>query len=354
MIAAADFKITLTENSRLKDMDLKDLPFGKYFTDHMLVVEYHDGVWGTAEIMPYQNLYLSPSVSALHYGQAIFEGIKAYRDPEGNVQIFRPYDNFSRFNHSAERMMMPAVPEDIFIGGMRKLISIDKGWAPAVADHALYIRPFMFSCEETLGVRVSDHYRFIILLSPVGPYYSAPMRIHVEETYVRAAPGGVGFAKAAGNYGSALYATAEAQKKGFDQVLWTDVFEHKYVQECGTMNVFFIIDNKAITPDLESGTILAGVTRDSMIVLLKEMGLEVEERPLSIDEIVDAYKEGKVQEVFGAGTAAVVSPIKVLEYRGFEMVFDTDSWKISPELKRKIDSIRGGLEPDIHGWLLKV
>jgi branched-chain amino acid aminotransferase len=354
MITEQDFKITLTKNSRLKDIDLKDLPFGKYFTDHMLVVEYHDGIWGNVEIMPYQSLLLSPSVSSLHYGQAIFEGIKAYKDPNGELQIFRPYDNFARFNISAERMMMPVVPEEIFIGGMRKLLSIDKAWAPDIADHALYIRPYMFSCDETLGVRVSEHYRFIILLSPTGPYYSAPMRISVEEKYVRAVPGGVGFIKCAGNYGAALLATVEAQKKGYDQVLWTDAFEHKYVQECGTMNVFFIIGNKAITPDLDAGTILAGVTRDSALVLLKEMGFEIEERALSIDEIIEAYKSGTLKEIFGTGTAAVISMIKELKYKDFVMKFDVDTWKTAPELKRRIDAIRAGLEPDTYGWLMKV
>lgn len=354
MIAAADYKVTLTENSKLKDLKLNDLPFGKYFTDHMLMVEYHHGVWDTVEIMPYQKLFLSPSVSALHYGQAIFEGIKAYKDPQGNLQIFRPYDNFKRFNLSAERMMMPPVPEEIFIGGMKKLLSIDKAWAPDVADHALYIRPFMFSCDETIGVRVSEHYRFLILLSPTGPYYSAPMRIMVEEKYVRAVPGGVGFAKTAGNYGAALFATAEAQKKGFDQVLWTDAFEHKYVQECGTMNVFFIIGNKAITPDLDAGTILAGVTRDSALVLLKEMGFEIEERPLHIDEIIEAYKAGTLKEIFGTGTAAVISMIKELSYKDYTMSFDLNTWTTAPELKKRIDAIRAGIEPDVHDWLLKV
>jgi len=354
MITESDFKITITSNSKLKDLNVKDIPFGKYFTDHMLLAEYHDGVWGDVEIMPYQPLELSPSVSSLHYGQAIFEGIKAYKDPNGNLQIFRPYDNFKRFNSSAERMMMPTVPEEIFMGGMKELLSIDKAWAPELADHALYIRPFMFSTDETLGVRVSEHYRFIILLSPTGPYYSAPMRISVEEKYVRAVPGGVGNVKCAGNYGAALFATVEAQKKGYDQVLWTDAFEHKYVQECGTMNVFFIIGDTAITPDLDAGTILAGVTRDSIIVLLKEMGFKVEERALSIDEIIDAHKVGTLKEIFGAGTAAVVSLIKELNYREYNMKFDVSTWKIAPELKRKIDAIRAGLEPDVHNWLVKV
>src|SRR5438045_3195165 len=299
MIAAADFNITRVERSKLNEMSLDNIPFGKYFTDHMLEVDYEDGEWKNAEIKPYQPLLLAPSLAALHYGQAIFEGIKAYKNAAGEAFIFRPYDNFKRFNASAERMAMPQVPEEIFIEGMRLLIDIDKNWIPSQKDHSLYIRPFMFSSDEMIGVRPSEKYKFLIILSPTGPYYAAPMRINVEERYVRAVPGGVGFAKAAGNYAGAMYATAQARLKGFDQVLWTDALEHKYVQECGVMNVFFIIGNTAVTPDLKEGTILAGVTRDSAIVLLKEMGYVIEERPISIDEITDAYKKGTLKEVFG-------------------------------------------------------
>jgi len=290
----------------------------------------------------------------LHYGQAIFEGIKAYKDQQGNASIFRPYDNYRRFNISAERMEMPAVPEDIFIEGMRKLVEVDKSWIPAKADHSLYIRPFMFASDEVIGVKASDSYKFIIILSPTGPYYAAPMRINVEEKYVRATPGGIGFAKAAGNYGAAMLATTEARQKGYDQVLWTDALEHKYVQEIGTMNVFFIIGNTAVTPDLNQGTILEGVTRASVITLLKDQGYKVEERPLSIDEIVDAYKKGELKEVFGTGTAATVSLIKELRYKDFEMKFDVDSWKATPEIKRRMAAIREGREADKYGWLFKV
>lgn len=200
---------------------------------------------------------------------------------------------------------------------MLQLVGLDKNWIPSKEDHSLYIRPFMFSSDELIGVRPSDNYKFLIIMSPSGPYYSAPMRIYVEEKYVRAVTGGVGFAKAAGNYGAAMYATAEAKKKGYDQVLWMDPFEHKYVQECGTMNVFFIIGNTAITPGLEQGTILGGVTRQSVITLLQELGLKVEERQLSIDEIIAAYKAGELKEVFGTGTAATISPIKELGYKDF-------------------------------------
>ena len=354
MIAAADFNITKVERSKLNDINLENIPFGKYFTDHMLEVDYEDGEWKTAEIKPYQPLLMAPSLAALHYGQAIFEGIKAYKDPKGEAFIFRPIDNFKRFNISAERMQMPPIPEDIFMEGMRLLVEMDKSWIPSQPDHSLYIRPFMFSSDELIGVRPSDKYKFMIILSPTGPYYNNPMRIYVEEQYVRAVPGGVGFAKAAGNYGAALFATAEAKKKGYDQVLWTDAFEHKYVQECGTMNVFFIIGNTAITPDLEAGTILAGVTRESTITILKEMGFTVEERPLSIDDVIDAYKAGILYEVFGTGTAATISLIKELKYKDFVMKFDIDKWRISPAIKQKLNDIRYGKVADTYGWMVKI
>lgn len=354
MIAAADINISKIEKSKLNDINLENIPFGKYFTDHMLEVDYEDGEWKTPEIKPYQPLLLSPSTAALHYGQAIFEGIKAYKNADGEAYIFRPHDNFKRFNISAERMQMPQVPEDIFMEGMRMLIELDKDWIPQMEDHSLYIRPFMFSSDEMIGVKPSDKYKFMILLSPTGPYYSTPMRIYVEEKYVRAVPGGVGYAKAAGNYGGAMYATAQAKLKGYDQVLWTDAYEHKYVQECGTMNVFFIIGNTAITPNLDEGTILAGVTRNSTMVLLQEMGFKVEERALSIDDIIDAHKASILYEVFGTGTAATISFIKELRYKDYIMEFNTDEWKTAPAIKTKLNAIRYGHMPDTYEWMYKI
>lgn len=354
MTATSDILITRAEHSRLGELNLENIAFGKHFTDHMLEVDYVNGEWKQPVIRPYQPLSLAPSVAALHYGQAIFEGIKAYNDSEGNPRIFRPLDNFYRFNQSAERMQMPSVPEEIFMEGMRQLISIDRKWIPSKTDHSLYIRPFMFSTDELIGVRPSEMYKFMIILSPSGPYYSAPMRIHVEEQYVRASPGGVGYAKAAGNYGAAMYATAQARKHGYDQVLWMDALERKYVQECGTMNVFFIIDNTAITPSLEQGTILNGVTRQSVITLLKEAGLTVEERPLSLDEILAAQDRGGLKEVFGTGTAATISLIKELACRGRDLIFDVDSWTHAPAIKKKLMDIREGRIPDLHGWMMPV
>ncbi len=354
MEAAAAFNITRVEKSKLAGISLENVPFGKYFTDHMLEVDYENGHWKTPQIVPYHSLQLAPSLAAIHYGQSIFEGIKAYKDQEGNPQVFRPQDNFRRFNISAARMQMPAVPAAIFMEGMRLLVDIERNWIPEAANHALYIRPFMFATDEAIGVKPSDKYKFLIILSPTGPYYAAPMRIYAEEKYVRAVEGGFGFAKAAGNYAGSLLASTEANNKGYDQVLWMDAFEHKYVQECGTMNVFFIIGNIAITPGLESGTILDGVTRDSTIVLLKEMGYQVQERSLSIEEIMEAYKEGVLNEIFGTGTAATISLIKELKYRDFVMTFDVDTWTIAPEVKRRMDAIKYGLEPDTHGWIFKI
>jgi len=354
MIATEDFKITKAKNSKLASLDLNNIPFGKYFTDHMLEANYENGHWVDVEIKPYQPIEIDPACAALHYGQAIFEGIKAYKNQEGDAFIFRPEENFKRFNISAERMEMPKVPEEIFIEGMRQLIKVDEDWIPAEADHSLYIRPFMFSNNDVIGVKPGDKYKFLIILSPTGPYYSAPMRIYAEEKYVRAVPGGVGYTKNAGNYGASMHATAEAKRKGYDQVLWMDAFEHKYVEECGTMNVFFIIGNTAITPDLSAGTILAGVTRNSVIQILKDMDLNVEERRLSIDEIEDAYKKGELTEIFGTGTAATISMIKELRYKDFVMTFETEKWKIAPEVKRRMNEIKEGKAEDKYGWMVKV
>jgi branched-chain amino acid aminotransferase len=354
MIAALDIQVTKTGKSKLPEIDFNNLPFGKYFTDHMLEVDYADGEWKNVQIKPFQNLSLSPALAAIHYGQSIFEGIKAYKDREGNPFIFRPYDNFRRFNISAERMMMPTVPEDIFIEGMRRLIDMDRDWIPMKSDYSLYIRPFMFASDDVIGVKASDTYKFMILLSPTGPYYSAPMKIYVEEKYTRAARGGFGFAKAAGNYGGSMLATAVARERGYDQVLWTDAFEHKYVQEIGTMNVFFVIGDKVLTPDLEAGTILEGVTRDSAIEVLREEGYTVEETPIHIDDVVRAYQAGELKEVFGTGTAATISMIKELKYEDYTIKFDTDTWKVAPTVKRVLTDIREGRRADTRGWMFRI
>ncbi len=354
MTEALGMNVTKVERSKLKDVNLENLPFGRYFTDHMLEADFENGEWKNVEIKPYQPLLLEPSLSALHYGQAIFEGMKAYKNKDGDAFIFRPYDNFRRFNISAVRMNMPEIPEEIFIEGLRQLVELDKNWIPAKEDYSLYIRPLMFATDTALGVRPSETYKFIIMLSPAGPYFAEPMKIAVEEKYTRAAPGGVGFSKNAGNYGGAMLASTVAKQKGYDQVLWTDAFEHKWLQEVGMMNVFFIINGVAITPTLEDGTILEGVTRDSAITGLKEIGYKVEERKISIDELISAYKEGKFEEVFGTGTAATIALIKELKYKDFVMHFDVNKWEVAPELKNWLTEIREGKREEEHGWMFKV
>jgi branched-chain amino acid aminotransferase len=354
MIEAMDISITKTGRSKLHDLDLSNIPFGKYFTDHMLEADYKNGAWQNIQIRPYQPLLLEPSLSALHYGQAIFEGMKAYKDKNGDTFLFRPYDNFRRFNISAVRMNMPEVPEEIFIENLRQLIELDRNWIPPKQDHSLYIRPLMFATDTALGVRPSDNYKFLIILSPTGPYYAEPMKIAVEEKYTRAAPGGVGFAKNAGNYGGSMLAATSAKEDGYDQVLWTDAFEHKWLQEVGMMNVFFVMNGIVVTPTLEDGCILAGVTRSSAITLLKEMGLVVEERKVHIDELLQAYRNGTFQEAFGTGTAATIAMISELKYKDELIRFSLDTLKIAPALKKLITDIREGTRADKYGWMVKV
>jgi len=331
------------------------IKFGKTYANHMLVAHYEKGQWGEAEIIPFQNLSLSPATSFIHYGQAIFEGIKAYRNKDGNPVIFRPRDNWKRMNQSAMRMDMPEIPETIFMDGMKLLIDFDRSWIPSYESTSLYIRPFMIATDEFIGVRPSEKYTFCIITSPAGPYYAKPMSIYVQDKYVRAFPGGTGNIKAAGNYGMSMYPSHMVKNMGYDEILWTDGFEHKYVQEIGTMNVFFVIGDKVVTPDLNRGTILAGITRDSVITLLKEKGMEVQERRISIDEIEDTYKNGQLKEAFGTGTAASITSICKLTYRREEMTlpdpeqFETVNW-----LKQELSDIRHGRKEDTHGWIYRV
>ena len=339
---------------QLRQLDPNNFFFGKSFTNYMLEADYEDGEWKHAVIKKFEPLQLNPSTAVLHYGQSIFEGIKAYKTTKDEVVIFRPQENYKRFNTSAERMQMPTVPEWLFMDGMKKLIQIEQDWIPTEEDHSLYIRPFMIATDPFIGVRPSATYKFMIILGPAGPYHAEPMKILIEQNFTRATPGGVGFAKNGGNYGASLYPVVLAQKKGYDQVLWTDALEHKYVEEVGMMNVMFVIDGKVITPSLERGTVLKGVTRDSAIILLREMGYSVEERNLSIEEIVTAHKSGKLEEVFGVGTAAVVSYISKLADGDYVMDFDLTKSEVGPKLKKKLNDIRVGLEPDNHGWLVKI
>lgn len=350
-----NIKVRKTENSRVHPLTKDNLVFGKEYADHMLVCDYENGEWQMPEIVPYGNFSLSPATSFIHYGQAIFEGVKAYRQPDGSIAIFRPHDNWKRLNVSAHRMGMPEIPEEIFMEGLRQLIELDAAWVPGDPETSLYIRPFMMGMDEFIGVRPSESYRFAIITSPAGAYYNKPVRIYVQDKYVRAAKGGIGYTKAAGNYGASMLPAAEIRKMGYDQNLWTDAVENKYVQEIGTMNVFFIVDGVALTPDLNSGTILAGVTRASIITLLEENGVKVEERPISIEELIQAQREGRLQEAFGSGTAASMSFIADLTYKGETLSLpDPATWSVAPKIKAQLDDIRYGRVPDTHGWRFKV
>lgn len=351
-VSTMDIKVRKAEKSRINELDRRNIQFGKMYADHMLVADYENGEWKQPEIVPFDNLSLSPATTFMHYGQAIFEGVKAYKNQNDEPVIFRPYDNWKRMNRSAERMGMPAVPEDIFIDGMRALVNLDKDWIPTDEGTSLYLRPFMIATDEFIGVKPAEKFTFIIITSPAGPYYAKPVSIYVQDEYVRAFPGGIGFTKAAGNYGASMYPTAQIRKMGYDQILWTDGFEHKYVQEIGTMNVFFVIGDKVITPEL-SETILAGVTRDSVITLLREKGVTVEERPLSIDEIAEAYKTNQLKEAFGTGTAASISHIAELTYHDMHMVLPQEDWGISEWVKEEMNNIRYGKVADTHNWVVK-
>jgi branched-chain amino acid aminotransferase len=354
MVETISFPVTRVAQSRLQEVDFENLKFGANFSDHMFVVDYQDGKWGQGQIIPYANWSFAPSMAALHYGQAIFEGQKAYRTPSGGIQIFRPYANLERFNQSAIRMSMPEIPEELFIGGMIQLISLDQEWVPRKEGSSLYIRPFMVSTDEFLGVRTAENYRFAIICSPVGKYYSEPIKVKVETEFSRVADGGIGNAKAAGNYGASLYPTKLANQKGFHQLLWTDAATHSYFEESGTMNVMFLIGKTLITPSI-GNTILKGVTRDSVLTLAKEMGLKVEERKVSVAEIIDALKKGQLDEAFGVGTAATIAPIALIHHEDNDFPLKPiEQRPVASAIMDELTKIRTGEVGDRFGWMLKV
>lgn len=344
-------KIELTQQSRRSSIDFSNLPFGKHMSDHMLVCHFKDGQWLEPEIRPYGQLEFSYGLHALHYGQSAFEGMKAYRKDDGGISMFRPLDNFARLNKSAERLMMPQVPEDIFMGGLKKLLEIDADWVPNAEDHSLYIRPFLFASSEFIAARQSDNYTFCIITCPVGPYYSGSVKVKIEQEYTRATGGGIGYTKAAGNYGGSFYPTAKAIKEGYNQVIWTDHKEHKYIEESGTMNLMLLIDGTFLTPPL-TDRILAGVTRRSIIQLVKDQGWSIEERAITVDEIVSAAREGRLEEAFGMGTAAVVSQIDTIGYNGENFSIPVLADGKAMEIKRLLNDIRLGRSEDSYGWML--
>jgi branched-chain amino acid aminotransferase len=345
-----DITITKAETSRLTVTDFSQLPFGKVFSDHMFIAEYDNGQWSNLQVLPYGPIPMSPAISALHYGQAIFEGMKGYRQANGKISVFRPEKNFERFNKSAARMSMPAIPKEIFMQGIAALIDIDEKWVPAQEDYSLYIRPVMFATDPYLGVKPSDKYIFALLTTPTGPYYSKALKVKIETEYTRADDGGVGYAKTAGNYARSLYPFAEAQKEGFDQLIWTDAASHEYIEEAGTANLIFVINGKLVTPSVRS-TVLDGVTRDTIIQLAKKAGIEVEERRISVKEIIEGIENGSLTDAFAAGTAATVTPIGVIGYQGKTYTLsDPATRTISAGIAKTLNDIRYGLIPDEFGW----
>ena len=352
-----NISITKTTQPKAKP-DVDKLGFGKHFTDHMFIMDYETSKgWHNARIVPYGPLVLDPSTMIFHYGQGIFEGLKAYKTEDNRVLLFRPEKNLERANISNDRLCIPRIDEEFALKAIKELVNIDKDWIPEAKDTSLYIRPFIIATDPYIGVKPSSTYQFIVILSPVGAYYPEglnPVKIYVEDDYVRAVRGGIGFAKTLGNYAASIKAQEKAANLGYTQVLWLDGIDMKYVEEVGTMNVFFKINGEVVTPAL-NGSILAGVTRDSVIQLLKSWGITVTERKISIDEVVERYKNGELEEMFGTGTAAVISPVGELNYHG--EIININDGKIGELSQKLYDSITGiqtGRLADTMGWTQEV
>ena len=350
MTETLDIKITKTPNSRLAQTDFNNLPFGRTFSDHMFVADYADGEWKNFQIVAYGPIELSPAISALHYGQSFFEGLKAYKHADGTVSVFRPDKNAKRFNKSAERLCMPALPEDIFVQSIAAVVDIDRDWIPGKANHSMYIRPFMFATDPYLGVAPSSTYKYMVLIGPTGPYFSKTLRVKIETYYTRSAEGGMGYAKSSGNYGGSMLPAKKATEEGFDQLIWTDAKEHKYVEEMGAANVVFVLDGKVVTPSTRD-TILDGVTSDTVLTLAREWGYPVEERRVSVAEVIEGAKNGKLTDAFGAGTAATIAPVGSISHNGEEyFLSDPKTREFSQRVLKDLDAIKYGNAPDTHGW----
>lgn len=344
------FDIQPISQSRIAQVDMANLKFGSVFSDHQFRMDFEGGEWKTGVIEPFGDMRMSPAAMSLHYGQAIFEGMKAFRQADGGIALFRPEANIARLNVSADRMCMPAVDEEVFFEALKELIRMDRGWVPDGDGASLYIRPFMFSTEVHVGVKPSDEYRFMIFTCPVGPYYKGSVKVKVETEYTRAAPGGTGFAKAAGNYAAALKPTELAKAQGYQQILWTDAVEHKYIEESGTMNAVFVLNGKLVSPAL-GDTVLNGVTRNSILTLARHFGMEVEERRVAVAELKAAAESGALTEAFGVGTAATMTPIEAIGFQGGDVALPVVStWTVMPKLAKALDDIRRGRAEDPFGW----
>ncbi len=352
--------ITITRTTAPKPKPSMDgIPFGTYFSDHMFLMNYTDGQgWHDARIVPYGPLELEPTTMVFHYAQEIFEGLKAYRTAEGKIQLFRPTENIARMNRSGEKLCIPHIPEDVFLDALKKLVEVDQDWVPSEPDTSLYIRPFVFATDAHLGVHVAHTYLFCIVTCPVGCYYPEglnPVKIAIESREVRAVRGGTGFTKCGGNYAASLHAGAEAEKKGFSQVLWLDGVEQKYIEEVGAMNVMFKISGKIVTPSLAKGTVLPGITRKSALEVLKSWGYEIEERDLSVDELVAAAESGALEEAWGTGTAAVISPIGEIIFEDKEHVINNfEIGELTQKLYDTLTGIQWGKLEDTFGWTVPV
>lgn len=354
MIATQNMDINQIAESKISEIDFQNIQFGKVYSDHMFTADFKGNAWKDLRISPYELMKISPASPALHYGISIFEGLKAYKHDNGEVYLFRPERNFERLNRSAVRMCMPQLPEDIYFDALNALLDIDKAWVPDAKGTSLYIRPFIFSNDDYIGIRPSQSFKFMIITCPVGAYYAKPVKVKIENHFVRAVEGGSGYCKTGCNYGPAIYPAKLAQDEGYDQLIWTDGKHHKYIEESGTMNIMFVIDGKLITPAL-GDTILAGITRDSVITLAKDWGMEVEERKVEVAEVIQAIEEGRLTEAFGAGTAATIAQIELIGYEGKDYGLPAvETREFSNKVLKTLDNIKLGKEEDKFNWLYKV
>ncbi len=349
-----EIKVTKIENSRLEQVDFNNLQFGRTFSDHMFVADYENGKWSNFEIRPYGDFSISPASASLHYGQTIFEGLKAFRNKNSEVVLFRPEYNWERFCQSANRMCMAEVPKEVFMEGLSRLLELDQGWVPTNEGSSLYIRPYMFADEEFLGVKPSSKYKFVIITSPAATYYSGAVKVKVEKKYVRASEGGVGMAKNGGNYAASLYPAKLAQDEGFHQLIWTDSKTHEFVEEAGTMNIMAVVNDVLLTPSIDKQTVLRGKTRDTILQLAKAWGVKVEERPIRVDELKEAQVNGTLKEVFGAGTAATVAPISMISIDDVSYeVPHLQEGSFSQKVSKYLSDLRLGHVADEFNWVQK-
>lgn len=354
MVDTQKIAIQRTSTSRLPQFDFSNTPFGKFYTDHMFMADFKSQQWENWRIVPYGKILVSPATPTLHYSHTIFEGLKAHRSPRGEALVFRPLENLKRMNKSAERMCMASVPEELFMESLRVLIDLDRGWIPDAKGSSLYIRPFLFSADEFIGIRPSEDFTFMIILSPVGAYYSAPVKVKIETHFTRAAEGGTGYAKTGGNYAGSIYPANLAQKNGYQQLIWTDGKTHEYIEESGTMNIMFVIGDTLVTPAL-SDSILPGITRDSVLQLVRSWGNKVEERKISVKEVVEALQKGTLKEAFGVGTAATIAHIDTIGYEGKDYTLPpVEKRVLANKIYDELDGIKHGTRPDPFGWVVKM